>query len=292
VDEPGLTILHTSDWQCGEPYLPHAADAMLRVASKVEPAVIVASGDLTQRAKPREYRTAVDLLGRLPPVPVVTTPGNHDVPLYRFWERLIAPFRNWRRFIREDLDTVTRLAGATFVALNSAAPRRAIVNGRLYARQLEFASRAFDQAPEGDVRCLVVHHHFVPVPDGEGGETLPDAPRWLRMIEAAGVDLILGGHVHQTHLSSSRSVLPDGEGPGVPVLACGTTTSRRGRGEEVESNSLNVVRVTESAVEIMPYHLRPGEKEFVEGESVVMPRPWTRPVDDSRPADAETGEVA
>jgi hypothetical protein len=117
---------------------------------------------------------------------------------------------------------------------------------------MAFARAAFAAAPAGDVRCLVVHHHFVPVPGGEGGPPLPGAARRLREIEQMGADLVLGGHVHRLHLTTSRDLI-DGEGPGVPLVACGTTTSRRGRPPEVGANSLNVVRVGAEEIEVTPY---------------------------------------
>jgi len=82
---------------------------------------------------------------------------------------------------------------------------------------------------------------------------------------------VLGGHVHQTHLSTSRTVVR-GSGPGVPVLACGTSTSRRGRGPETERNGLNVVRVTSESVEVTPYLRRPDGADFEPDATVVMPR--------------------
>ncbi len=270
-----LTVLHTSDWQCGRPFLPRAAEALLRLVPRVEPDVVVASGDLTQRAKVREYRTARELLDRFADVPVIATPGNHDVPLYRVWERLLAPFRNWRRFIDPELDTVARLPGATFVSLSSAAPHRAIVNGRLTEAQLDLAERVFAEADAEDLRCLVVHHHLVPIPGNEGGPPMPDAPRWLDRIEAAGTDVVFGGHLHQTHNRSSRDVLAR-DGPGVPVLVCGTTMSRRGRGSEAGRNSLNVVRIAHGSVEVTPHRLEPDGSDFEPLDPVSFQRPRAR----------------
>jgi len=267
-----LTILHASDLQCGRPYRPHAADALVRLAHDVGPDVVVIAGDLTQRAKRREYATAVSLIERLPRVPVVVTPGNHDVPLWRVWERVFAPYLNWRRTFGSALDTATRVPGATVVALNSSAPRRAIVGGRLDARQLDFAARAFADASDADTRVLVVHHHFVPTPAGDGGRPLPSAEKLARSIEEMGVDLVLGGHVHQAHIRSS-SDLTGSSAPGVPLVACGTTTSRRGRGPEASRNSLNVVRIGAADIEVRPHLLEPGGEAFVPSPPVVLPRP-------------------
>lgn len=265
-----MVILHGSDFQIGKPYRPWAAEAFLELAHALCPDVVVIAGDLTQRAKTREYRAARELLGRLAPLPVVVTPGNHDVPLWRVWERLLVPYLNWRRFIAGELDSVIRVPGATVVALNSSAPRRAVVAGRLDDRQVAFARRAFGDAPPG-WRVVVTHHHFVRPADGEGGRPLPHGARILAAFEAMGVDLVLGGHVHQTHLRTSRELVP-GAGPGIPLVACGTTASARGRGPERGLNSLNVLRLTGSSVEVEVRRLEEG-LGFTEVSAASFPRP-------------------
>jgi 3',5'-cyclic AMP phosphodiesterase CpdA len=268
MSNTALTVLHTSDYQCGAPFQPEAADAMHRLAESVAPDVVVASGDLTQRAKVREFRQARSVLDRFGDVPLILTPGNHDVPLYRFWERLVDPYRNWRKFAGEALDTVTRVPGATFVALNSSAPRRAIVNGRIDGPQVDFARRAFEGTPQEDLRVLVIHHHFIPVADGEGGRPLPRAAALARQFEAMEVDVVLGGHVHQLHMHSSEELGGAPAEEAVPFLATGTTTSRRGRGVEEGWNSLCVLRFAGSVVDVTPYRRRADGAAFEPSESL------------------------
>jgi 3',5'-cyclic AMP phosphodiesterase CpdA len=268
-----LTILHGSDLQCGKPYRPGAAEAFRAAARALEPDLVVIAGDLTQRAKSREYGAVRAYLDGFGSIPVVVTPGNHDVPLYRIWERLAVPYRNWRRHIGPALDSVTRVPGALVVALNSSAPRRAIVGGRIDAGQVAFAGRALEDAGPGEAKVLVIHHHFVPGPDGEGGRPLPNARALLARFEAMGVDLILGGHIHQTHLTTSRALLPGGDGPGIPLVRCGTTASRRGRGAEAGRNSFNLVRVTEHEVVVVPHLSLPGRDRFEAEDATAFPRP-------------------
>jgi 3',5'-cyclic AMP phosphodiesterase CpdA len=266
-----LTLLHASDLQYGRPFRLEAAEALISLAESLHADVTVVSGDLTQRAKADEFRGVRRVLDRLPG-PVLVTPGNHDVPLYRVWERLAAPYRNWTSFIAAELDTVARHAGATFVVLNSSAPHRAIVNGRLSARQIERARQAFAEAPADDMRILVTHHHFVPGADPDAGPPMPGARAHVDSFESMGVDLVLGGHVHHTHVMSSRTLFPDRPGPGVPIVACGTTTSRRGRGEHVGMNSLNVIRVAAREIEVIPHLLAKGAGAFVPVDAIVIPR--------------------
>jgi 3',5'-cyclic AMP phosphodiesterase CpdA len=250
-----LTVFHASDFQVGEPFLDDAADAMVRLFERVSPDVVVVSGDLTQRAKPEEFARARRTLDRFgADVPIVLTPGNHDVPLYRFWERLVRPYGRWRAFTgTEPLDTVTRVEGATFVALHSSAPHRAVVNGRVDDAQLTFARRAFDESPGGDLRIVVTHHHFVPAPDGDGGPPMPHAGAIVRALVEMEVDAVLGGHVHQLHLCTSAYLASDLDPIPLPILATGTTTSRRGRGVETGANSLCLHRFGADGLTVTPY---------------------------------------
>lgn len=268
-----LTLVHGSDLQCGEPYLPAVARAFHKAAAALHPDVVVIAGDLTQRAKAREFEEVHRFLESFGEVPVVVTPGNHDVPLYRIWERLSMPYRNWRRFIDPSLDTVTRVPGAVLVALNSSAPRRAIIGGRIGADQVELARRAFDAAAPEEARVLVIHHHFVPTPDGEGGKPLPHARALLARFEAIGVDLVLGGHVHQMHVTTSRALVEGpADAPGIPLIRCGTTTSSRGRGPEAGRNSFSLVRVTSEEVRVVPYFFEDETGRFEPTETRVLVR--------------------
>jgi 3',5'-cyclic AMP phosphodiesterase CpdA len=257
------TLLHISDVHFGPPHRPRVSDGVVELATARRPDLVILSGDLTQRARPEQFAEARRFVDRFP-VPTLVVPGNHDVPLYRFWERLFSPYANWRRYVSPELDSVTLVSGATVVALNTSAPRRAIVSGRIREAQLDFAHRAFQKASEGDARIVVAHHHFVPLPGGEAGRTLPRAREILEALESMRVDLILGGHVHVTHLSTSRSVVP-GDGPGIPLVACGTTASSRGRLGETGRNSYNVVRVEGETVEVVSNLSEGAPPRFVPG---------------------------
>lgn len=246
-----ITLVHASDIHCGEPFRAAVAEAFVEAAHAVAPQAVVISGDLTQRAKVHEFEAAAALLDRLPDVPTVVTPGNHDVPLYRVFERIFAPHRNYREYISDALDTVTRIPGATIVSLDSSAPHTAIVNGRIRPHQVAFARDAFADAPPDDIRIVVAHHHFAPAPDYEGDKSMPRAREILEQFTAMGVELILGGHLHRAYIGNSLDVHPGSQrSKGVVIAQSGTTTSGRGRAREREKNSFNVIRIGERALEI------------------------------------------
>jgi 3',5'-cyclic AMP phosphodiesterase CpdA len=253
--EAELTLVHGSDLHFGRPHDPAAAEAFLSAVHDLVPDVIVISGDLTQRAKVEEYEAARRFLERLPDRPLVVTPGNHDVPLYRVFERLFSPYRNYRAAIREQLDEVTRIPGMTVVSLNTSAPRRAIVNGRVSRHQVDFARKAFQEdSGEDTVRVVVMHHHLAPAPDYEGDHPLPHGRRILEAFEEMGVDLVLGGHLHRAYIGNSLDVHPGVDRErGVVIVQSGTTTSRRGRARERAKNTFNVVRVGTELLEVTHY---------------------------------------
>lgn len=269
-----LTILHASDLHFGAPHDPAASEALLRAIRDEPPGLLVLSGDFTQRAKVREYEAARGWLERLPEgIPTVVTPGNHDVPLYRVAERLFDPFRNYRRWISPDLDTVTRVAGAVVVSLNSAAPRRAITNGRIDPHQIRFAEEAFGSAAPGEARIAVIHHHLAPAPDYLRDHPLPRAASILRAFELMGVDLILSGHLHRAYIGNSLDVFGgNGRPRGVVISHSGTTTSSRGRARERARQSFNRIRVTAERIEIT-HHMRfPPSGSFLPVSTHAFPR--------------------
>lgn len=268
-----LTILHGSDLHFGKPFNAEVAGVFRRTIEERTPDVLVLSGDFTQRAKVREYQEARAFLGDLPDIPVVVTPGNHDIPLYRVWERLLFPRRNYLRFISSELDTVIGVKGATLVALDSTAPRRAIVNGRLSDKQLLFAADAFEGAHEDDVRIMVLHHHLAPAPDYESDQVLPGWQRCLDAFGKMGVDLVLGGHLHRAYVADSTDCRPPAEGRrGMIIAHSGTTTSRRGRARERNKNSFNLIGISGDHMVITHHEFMAREGEFVPVRSHILPR--------------------
>jgi len=249
-----VTLLQISDLHFGRPYLPDVGEAMLRLAPSVEADAIVACGDFTQRAKREQFAAARALLDRLPDVPRIVVPGNHDVPLYRVVERWKNPHGLYREYFGDQLDSVHHLPGAVIVALDSTAPHSSISNGRIHKGQLEFCAGAFRDAPAGSARIVVAHHHFAPAPDFERDQTMPKAKRAINRFVDLGVDLILGGHLHRAYSGNSLDVYPGiHRDRGIIIVQCGTTTSHRGRGKEREKNSLNVIRIDGTTVRVTHY---------------------------------------
>jgi 3',5'-cyclic AMP phosphodiesterase CpdA len=249
-----VTLLHISDLHFGPYYVPHVGEALLEAAQALKPNVIIASGDFTQRAKLEQFAAAREYLDRLPPVPLVVCPGNHDVPLYRIWERLTRPHDNYRQYISGELNSVLRIDGAVIVSLDSTAPWTAITNGRIRQAQLDYCQQAFADAPSDAIKVVVAHHHFAPAPDYERGSVMPKARRAIDIFEQLKVDMILGGHLHRAYIGNSLDVYPGkNRKHGIVIVQSGTSTSRRGRAREAEKNSINLICVTADEIRITHY---------------------------------------
>jgi predicted MPP superfamily phosphohydrolase len=87
-------IVHISDLHFGteQPVLVTTLESQIH---DLAPDLVAVSGDLTQRARPRELAAAAAFIGRLPQ-PVLTVPGNHDIPVVAP-TRLLDPLRGWLR---------------------------------------------------------------------------------------------------------------------------------------------------------------------------------------------------
>lgn len=238
------TLMQISDLHFGPHYIERVGEALLRQAAELAPDAIVVSGDLTHRATPDQFAAARRFLDALPPAPRVVVPGNHDVPLYRVWERLTAPYREYLQHIGGELQATLCVPGVRVVALNSTSPYRAITNGRLTDSHLNFCAREFQDSPAEELKVVVAHHHFAPPPDYERSRPMPGAKRALALFQRLGVDLIMGGHLHRAYIGNSLDIFPglDRE-HGLLIVQSGTSTSRRGRVREREKNSFNLVEV-------------------------------------------------
>jgi len=275
-----LNLLHLSDLHFGPPFVPAVADALQRTVRQLELDILVVTGDLTQRATEDQFMEARAWLDSLTSVPRVTVPGNHDVPLYRLWERMIRPYDLYRRHISEDLDTVVYHDHAVIVALNSTNPHRAIVNGRIHQSQLEFCIQAFESAPPDAVRIVAAHHHFAPAPDYAGGQVMPKAKRALDMFTRLNVELILAGHLHRAYVGNSLDVYPgENREHGIIIVQCGTSTSQRGRVREREKNSFNLVQIDAAFIKVRHFMYFDDQDAFLPVSRYEFARPTRRYLD-------------
>jgi len=70
---------------------PGAVEALVPLVHEKRPGLVVLSGDITQRARRGQFEAARRFLDRLPAAALVVIPGNHDIPLFNVFGRLLRP---------------------------------------------------------------------------------------------------------------------------------------------------------------------------------------------------------
>jgi len=235
-------ILHISDLHFGPPFVPAVAEALLQAIPSLAPDAIVVSGDLTQRAKRYQFEQARQFFDRMSDFPMLIVPGNHDVPLWRVFERLFKPHALYCEIISPDLNPVLHVGNVVLVGLDSTAPRRSISNGRLDRHQLKHSEKVFSGLSDDKVRIVVAHHQFAPGHDRVFDIDMPGARRAIDCLVEQKVEMILGGHLHRSYVGNSLDFFPGHHRDrGVIIVQCGTTTSSRGKGRERDENTFNLI---------------------------------------------------
>src|SRR4051795_9537982 len=151
------TVVHLSDLHFGRTD-PALIEPLLAALGTIRPTVVVVSGDLTQRAREKEFEQARDFLGRIEE-PRVVVPGNHDVPLYRVWERFLSPLGKYRRIIQRELEPSFVDEEIAVLGINTA---RALTfkSGRINREQMAAIRRRFEPLGQGVTKIVVTHHPF------------------------------------------------------------------------------------------------------------------------------------
>jgi 3',5'-cyclic AMP phosphodiesterase CpdA len=239
------SIAHISDLHFGRAdcaILP----ALTAAITAAQPDVVAVSGDLTQRARAKEFIAAREFLDRLPK-PQIVVPGNHDVPLYNILKRWRSPLKNYRRYIDDDLEPFYADNEIAILGINTA---RSLTfkNGRINTVQVKkICDRLGKQ--EARTKFLVTHHPFDTLDSERDGDIVGRAKMAMTEFSQCGVDVILTGHLHVSRVSNS-AIRYQSPGYAALFIQAGTATSLRQRGEV---NAWNLIRAEREAISVDSY---------------------------------------
>ena len=228
-----LTLLHLSDIHFGLED-QGALDGVLAAIAAQRPAAVLITGDLTMRARTREFAAARAWIGALD-VPVTVEVGNHDLPYFNLWERFTDPYRRFRG-IEQLLERPLALPGLAVIPLLTTVkvqPRWPWSEGYVTPRALSETLAAIDRVPAGTRVLVTVHHPLME--RGPRGQLLTIGGS-VAMAALAGrrVAAVLSGHVHDPFDLVAET--PDG-----PLRMIGAgTLSRRIRSTPASYNELTI----------------------------------------------------
>jgi 3',5'-cyclic AMP phosphodiesterase CpdA len=225
-------LLQISDTHFGTEQ-PQVVEALVELAARQWPDVAVLSGDITQRARPAQFRAAKAFVDRLG-APVLAIPGNHDIALFDLWARLTRPYARHAAVFGAELEPVYASADLMVVCVNTTRAWRH-KHGQVSGIQIERVARLLAGAGAAQLRVVVVHQPVAVT----RAEDLPNRLRGYAAAQqrwaAAGADLVMGGHIHLPYVMA----LPGLARPMWAVQA-GTAVSLRVR--KGVPNSVNLLR--------------------------------------------------
>ncbi len=192
-----MTVLfHVSDLHFGR----EDADALAWFADAVRtgrPDAVLITGDLTTYARRREFAAATEWLTALE-APLSIEVGNHDLPWFNPWARLVRPYARYDR-LKLALEKPMVLADAAIVPLRTTARlqfRSNWAHGLVTPRRLAATTVALADVPAGRLRIVTCHHPLYEKPGGHSSGGTRGGRSALFALADAGADLVLSGHVH------------------------------------------------------------------------------------------------
>lgn len=242
-------LFHVSDLHFGAEDRA-ALDWFAAVARDESPDAIIVTGDLTMRARAREFEAAgrwLESLGRQ----ITVEPGNHDLPYFNPAARFIAPYRRYgavERLIERPLE----IKGVAIVPLKTTArfQWRWVGNwskGFVGARGLAATLALVEAAPKGDTILIACHHPLIEPGTHASARTRGGEPA-LAALARAGAHAVLTGHVHDPF-----DIAHEVGGRTVRLIGAGTLSER----VRATRPSFNELSIEGGAIEVTVREMAP-----------------------------------
>jgi len=225
-------LLHVSDTHFGTEQAA-VVDALAEWSRQQRPDLVVLSGDITQRARPAQFRAARAFTERLA-APMLAVPGNHDIPLFDLWARLLNPYGRYGAAFGTDLEPVHRSSDLLVVCVNTTRPWRH-KHGEVSALQVDRVAGLVKRADPSQLRVIVVHQPIAVTRAEDVSNRLRGHAAALQRWAEAGADLVIGGHIHLPYVMPLQGLARP-----LWVVQAGTAVSSRVR--DGAPNSVNLLR--------------------------------------------------
>ena len=128
-------LLQVSDPHFGTERLP-VVEAIVQLARKLNPQVLLLTGDITQRATRKQFSAARAFVERLNVPTVLAIPGNHDIPLFNLVARALTPYGHYISSFGSNLEPEYEDNDVLVIALNTTRWYRH-KDGEISAEQIE-----------------------------------------------------------------------------------------------------------------------------------------------------------
>lgn len=226
-------LLHVSDTHFGTERV-EAVKALERLAREQKPGIVVLSGDITQRARGAQFDAAREFVARVNAPVTLAVPGNHDIPLFNVFARLLCPYARYMRAFGRDLEPKYESDELLILCLNTTRARRHI-DGEISVEQTERTATRLRAARREQLRIVVLHHPVHVIRPEDEQNVLHGHLQALRAWAQSGADLVLGGHIHLPYVRPVKGLART-----IWAVQAGTAVSSRVR--DGAPNSVNILR--------------------------------------------------
>jgi 3',5'-cyclic AMP phosphodiesterase CpdA len=251
---------------------PAVVEALLGLAQQQRPAIVVVSGDITQRARRAQFAAAKEFVTRLAAPALVAIPGNHDIPLFNVVARSFYPYQGFHWAFGKELEPEWESADFRVVCVNTTRPARH-KDGEVSAQQIDRVAQRLRTATPEQVRVVVTHQPVYVLKGSEVHNRLHGYDLAINAWSAAGADIIMGGHIHLPYIAPLHEH-SDTAMRRCWVVQAGTAVSCRVR--KHQANSVNIIRRTpqlECIVERWDYSVSDDEFVCVTKQELYLERP-------------------
>jgi len=219
---PSMSLKQTLGWlkwtlKRSKEHRTAVLDALVEDLRTAQPDHVVVTGDLTNLGIEAEFPAAITWLQRLGgPQQVSIVPGNHDT--YTFSSPAVL-WHHWLEYLQSDSQEQTsvqetyppdrehlhdfptlRIRGpVALIGVSSAQPTNLFyANGSVGKEQLERLEQLLHSLAESGLCRVVLIHHPLSKEGIAQRRRLSDAQAVRDILQRAGADLVLHGHIHRT----------------------------------------------------------------------------------------------
>lgn len=217
---------------------PAVVEALVEFAHAQQPQVLVLSGDITQRARPAQFAAARAFVDRLGIGRELVIAGNHDIPLFDLVTRFVRPYAHYAKAFGTQMEP--EIDTPELLAIGVKTTRRLRhSDGTVSAAQIARVAQRLRAATPSQLRLVVVHQPLDVARERDEHNLVHGHAPAIRAWTEAGMDLVMGGHIHLPFLRPLSLRIPDLPRRSWCVQA-GTSVSARVRVEA--PNSVNLLR--------------------------------------------------
>lgn len=240
-----MRLIQLSDLHFGTEQ-PIVVAALVEAIRRLQPDLLLLSGDITQRARRTQFAACARFLALLPQVPMLAVPGNHDLPLFNLWQRMFFPYAQYCALFGQDLAPRYEVGGMLVLGVNTTRPSKHV--GGCFRR--ESVRQVTECLADSDavVKIVMGHHPVDAVLSSDEANIAQGAEMAMRDWADAGMQLYLAGHIHYPFFARL-----DRRYPGVPgdcwTGQAGTAISSRVR--DHKANSFNLIEWQPKAAELL-----------------------------------------